>query len=113
MLANVYSARDLDDYRSTAIEMMRVYEHQPQEYDEEEGVDALNSNPSFLVLKMVSPLVRILKMILISPSSDIPAFFSKQGDEALCSTLSPCAVTVSCGVKQSEVVSDFMYLALE
>jgi hypothetical protein len=62
---------------------------------------------------MVNPLVRILKMILISPSYDIPAFFSKQGDEAPCSTLSGCALTASCGVKQSEVVSNFMYLALE
>jgi hypothetical protein len=42
MLANVYGACDLDDNRSTANEMMRVYRHQPQEYDEEEGVDAPN-----------------------------------------------------------------------
>jgi hypothetical protein len=45
MLANVYGACDLDDYRSTANEMMRVYENQSREYDEEEGVDAPGLTP--------------------------------------------------------------------
>jgi hypothetical protein len=45
MLASVYGACDLDDYRATANEMMRVYENQPRDYPEEQGVDAPGLNP--------------------------------------------------------------------
>jgi hypothetical protein len=39
MLAQVYGACNLGDYRSTCNEMMRVYEqHNPKEYDDEEDV---------------------------------------------------------------------------
>jgi hypothetical protein len=43
MLANMYGACDLDDYRSTANKMIRVYEQQP-DYDEDEGMDAPDLN---------------------------------------------------------------------
>ena len=45
MLANVYGACDLDDYRSTANEMMRIYGHHPREHDGDERVDSDDLNP--------------------------------------------------------------------
>ena len=45
MLANVYGACDLDDYRSTANEMMRIYGHHPREHDGDERVDSDDPNP--------------------------------------------------------------------
>jgi hypothetical protein len=50
MLANVYGACDLDDYRATANEMMRVYENQPRDDPEEQGVDAPDLNPDTIEL---------------------------------------------------------------
>jgi hypothetical protein len=42
---NVYGACDLDDYRSTANEKIRVYDHNPREHDGDEAVNSDDLNP--------------------------------------------------------------------